>query len=104
MGREARVTLEQTQAPDPVLIKRRHVSPEKVAYAKDSAELLREHGQVDGTLAYPSRHRARWRAQYLIDLLVDLQLFQRWELSEHTGKRNGGYVWSVEFHNRRRHG
>jgi len=52
---------------------------------------------VTGSTAYVSRHRARWRAEKLIRLLVELGLRERWQLREHTEAKNGGWVWTVEY-------
>jgi hypothetical protein len=56
-----------------------------------------EYGAVSGATIYESRHRARWRARYLINKLIELELAQRWQLVEHVDRRDGGYVWTVEY-------
>ncbi len=55
-----------------------------------------EYGAVTGSTVYPKRHQARWRAQSLIRLMVELRMHERWELSEHTDQKQGGWVWTVE--------
>jgi hypothetical protein len=62
---------------------------------------MREYGAVMGTRVYAKRHQARWRARYLIGLLVDLEMHPRWELREHTDRRDGGWAWTVEYVRRR---
>jgi hypothetical protein len=58
---------------------------------------MREHGAVTGTIAHGLRHQARWRAQYLIGLLVQLDMHHRWELREHTERWGDGWRWTVEY-------
>jgi hypothetical protein len=35
--------------------------------------------------------------------MVELDMHPRWELREHTERRDGGYAWSVEHVPRTRH-
>jgi hypothetical protein len=49
-----------------------------------------EYGSVNGARVYPKIHLARWRAQYLIKLLVELRMHERWQLVEHTDRIDGG--------------
>lgn len=84
-------------APDAVYVRQRFIPVHRVDYAKQAQAIMLEHGAVDGTRVYESRHKARWAAQYLIRLLVELRLFHRKELSEHVGRRRGGWVWTVEY-------
>lgn len=88
--------------PDAVYIRQRWINQHKREYAAECNKILVQHGAVRGDELFPQRHHARWRAQYLIRLLVALRLRERWELAEHVEKRPGGWQWSVEY--RGRHG
>jgi hypothetical protein len=69
-----------------------------VEWARECNEILSEHGAVTGSIRYPVRHKARWRAQALIRLLVELRMRERWEVAEHTEEvRPGEYAWTVEL-------
>jgi hypothetical protein len=83
--------------PDAVMVNRRWIPQATVDWVKDANEIMVEHGAVLGRRIYPARHQARWRARKLIDHLVDLGIRERWELQEHTYKRDGGWVWTVEY-------
>lgn len=83
--------------PDDVLVNRRWVPDATVQWAKEADEIMCEHGAVSGNRVYRARHQARWRAQRLIRLMVDLNLHERWELGEHTDSRHGGWIWTVEY-------
>lgn len=65
---------------------------------------MREYGAVNGSTVYPERHHARWRAQSLIKLMVSLDMYERWELREHTDHKDDGWTWSVEYVGRPAHG
>jgi hypothetical protein len=84
------------QAPGDAFVKRRWVSHHKAEYARQCDKILLEHGGVYGTATYRHRHQARWRARYLIDLMVELDMHPRWELREHTERRGGGWGWAIE--------
>ncbi len=56
-----------------------------------------DYGAVTGSTIYTERHQARWKARDLISLMVDLHLHPRGELREHTERRDGGWVWVVEW-------
>ena len=56
-----------------------------------------DYGALIGSTIYAKRHQARWKARDLISLMVDLDLHPRGELREHTERRDGGWVWSVEW-------
>lgn len=58
---------------------------------------MREYGAVVGAVPYEKQHKARYRAQSLIRLLVELRMFERWELAEHVDRKDGGFVWTVEY-------
>jgi hypothetical protein len=83
--------------PDPPAQRRRPISQERVDWARYCDQILDEHGAVTGSHAYPERHQARWRARTLISLMVELRLRDRAELREHTDRRDGGWVWTVEY-------
>ena len=89
------------QPPSEIIARRRWIKPERVAWALEADDILRASGQVNGTGIYEQRWQARNRARKLIDLLVDLELYERWELKEHTNPvpkaRGKGYMWAVEY-------
>jgi hypothetical protein len=76
---------------------RRRIADHKVDHAHDVAELLREHGAITGERIYDRRHQAEWQARWLRDLLVDCHLFAAPELVQHTAKKYGGWIWSLEY-------
>lgn len=83
--------------PDAVFIRARWISKLKRDYAADCNRILTEHGAVYGDRLYPKRRAARYRAQYLRDLLIRLNLREPWEVGEHVEKTPGGYRWAVEY-------
>jgi hypothetical protein len=86
------------QAPDAAFVRARWVPKHKVEWTYEANEILLKHGAVKGRGVYDKRHVARWRAQRLIRLMVELGLHERWELKEHTEARaGGGWTWSVEY-------
>jgi len=88
---------EEFEAPGEVLVRRRWVKPETVSWVLEADQVLMEYGAVVGTHVYETRTRARGRARRLIDLMVRLDLHERWELVEHVNPYRGGYMWAVEF-------
>jgi hypothetical protein len=84
-------------APDGVLVRRRWVSADKVEWALRANDVLADWGAVTSPFVFDTKYKARWRARYLIRLLVELNLHETWELCEHTEKKNGGYQWTVEY-------
>jgi hypothetical protein len=82
--------------PDAVLTHRRYVPLHMVEWAKEADWVMLEYGSVFGTVRY-TRDSARWHARKLADLMVSLGLHERWELRWHTERREGGWVWSVEY-------
>ena len=58
---------------------------------------MRHYGAVEGSTVYSNRNTARWHAQALIRLMVELRLHARDELREHTERSGNGFVWSVEY-------
>lgn len=83
-------------------MRRRWVAGRTVEQVRAADAILLEHGSVHGRTVYDKRHVARWKARHLISLMVDLGLHQRWELREHVERKQGGYVWAVEYLGRRR--
>lgn len=81
--------------------RRRPPSPDVADWIENANKIMLENGAVYGGTVYRARHQARWRAQRVIALMVDLEMHERWELSEHTYPREGGWVWSVEYRGRR---
>lgn len=84
-------------APDATYTRQRWIPARTVDWVHEADGILLEHGAVVGQVVLPRRHQARWRAQRLIKLMVDLRLHERWELKEHTERRPGGWGWSVEY-------
>ena len=66
-------------------------------WAHCADEILREHGAVCGGTLYRERHQARYQAQKLMRLMVQLGLHERCSLREHTEPRRGGWGWAVEY-------
>jgi hypothetical protein len=95
------VALDDVQPPRDELVRRRWIPSRTVEEVRAADAVLVEHGSVYGTVVYDSRHKARWKARRLIDLMVDLRFHQRWELREHVERRQGGFVWAVEYLGRR---
>lgn len=84
-----------------ILVRRRWIKPERVEWALEADAILRSGSAVNGTDVYEQRWQARNRARKLIGILVDLELYERWELKEHTNpvarSRGKGYQWAVEY-------
>ena len=89
------------RAPDASYVRQRWIPRHAIEWTRDADAILREHGAVWGEQTYVKRHVARWRAQKLIRLLVELRLRERWELAERTVKRGGEWAWAVEYTGRR---
>jgi hypothetical protein len=85
------------EAPDATYVRQRWIPRGQIDWAEDANYRLREHGVVAGVHSYESRHHARYRAQRLIRLLVELRLRERWELAECVEKRGGRWTWSVQY-------
>jgi hypothetical protein len=83
--------------PDAAVVKPRRISPRRDGWARGCAWIIGEYGAVTGTRIYPKRHQARWKARYLIELLVLLDIHSRPELCEHTDRNDGGWKWTVEY-------
>jgi len=95
------VSASEFEPPSEILVNRRWIKPERVEWALDADAILRGHGEVRGQNVYNERWQARNRARTLIGLLTDLELYERWELEEHTSKvpasRGKGWQWAVEY-------
>jgi hypothetical protein len=83
--------------PDVPRRRKRRIPQRRVDWAQECDRILMEYGSVHGSRAYPERHRARWKARYVIRLLVESGLRARSELREHTDRGDGGYTWAVEY-------
>lgn len=84
-------------APDASFTRQRWIPRRTVDWVEQANKIMLEHGAVTGRALLAKRYQARWRAQRLIKLMVDLRLHERWELAEHTEQRPGGWVWTVEY-------
>jgi hypothetical protein len=96
MGRPRGGETLPVEAPDATLVNRRWIPVKVVEWVHEADAIMVEHGAVKGTV----RHKyasARWHAQKLIGLMVELKLHERWELSEHVEKRGDGWLWSIEY-------
>lgn len=90
-------TTPDVEPPDATYVRSRWVPSHIVDWVNDCDAILREHGSVQGAVGYEKRYQARWRAQRLIRLMVELRLHQRWQLVEHTSRKPNGWTWSVEY-------
>lgn len=89
--------LDEFQPPRDELVRRRWIAGRTVDWVRKADAIMVEHGSVVGRTSYTTRDRARWRARYLISMMVDLRLHARWELREHVERKADGYVWAVEY-------
>jgi hypothetical protein len=55
------------------------------------------YGAVIGTARYAKQHQARWRARYLMQRIVDLELARRVSNYAAMLMRDGGLWWVVEY-------
>lgn len=85
------------EPPDDVMVNRRWIGKHRVGWARECNRIMLDNGAVAGATVYQARHRARWRARALIALMVDLEMHPRWQLREHTDRKDGGWVWTVEY-------
>lgn len=86
------------------MIRRRWIKPATVEWVDQADSIMLESGCVLGTRLYEQRHKARARARRLIELMVGLDLHERWELREHTNRMAGGWQWAVEYVGGRQNG
>lgn len=85
------------EAPDATFVKHRWIRRRDVEWVHDADKIMREYGAVTSSIVYDVRHKARWKAQRLIRLMVELRVHERWQLREHTDKIDGGWTWTVEY-------
>jgi hypothetical protein len=88
------------EAPDATFVRHRWIKHADRDWAKEADRIMREYGAVTSGVVYTHRHQARWRAQKLIRLMVELSLHERWQLAEHTDHKDGGWIWTVEYKRR----
>lgn len=84
-------------APDAAYARQRFIQLRYIDWARECDHIMLEHGSVHGQDTYEQRHQARWRAQRLIRLMVELKMHARWELREHVERRGERWAWSVEY-------
>lgn len=89
--------LSEAHPPDPVYVRHRWISPNRIAWAKRADELLTQCGAVVGDRAYTTMYRAKWRARSLRETLIALGLRQGWELRQHTEHGPDGWTWALEL-------
>lgn len=83
--------------PDAVYARRNWIPSHRTEWARRNFEIAVEHGWVEGLTIYDTKDKARQKARYLMDKIVQLDLAQRWQLVGHVAKRQGGWIWSVEY-------
>lgn len=88
---------DELAAPDAVLVRQRWIPIDKVDWAKRANAFLCDHGMVESVRVHPTRPSARHHAQYLMRIMVELRMHQRWELREHTYRKGDGWGWTVEY-------
>lgn len=84
-------------APDAAYTSARWISRRTVDWVNNANKIMLEHGSVEGRAICDKRYKARWRAQRLMRLMVELRLHERWELSEHVERVPDGWRWIVEY-------
>jgi hypothetical protein len=89
--------MEALGPPSEVYVRRRQMPAYRVAWAKEAFDLMLNYGAVSGRTIYARRHEARWRARYLMDKLVVLELADRSEMHGHVDRADGGFTWMVEY-------
>jgi hypothetical protein len=82
------------------LTQRRWIRPAVVEWVRDADRKMMSTGAVRGEVRR-TRNSARHHAQDLIDKMVALGLHDRDELVEHTARKDGGWIWHVEYIGRR---
>ena len=89
------------EPPSEILVNRRWIKPERVEWALQADSIIRGHGHVNGTGVYAERWQARNRVRKLKQILIDLELYEAWELEEHTNRvpasRGKGWQWALEY-------
>ena len=86
--------------PDAGLVRQRWIPRLRREWVYDCDRIMMEYGCVQGSKVYADRHNARWRAQSLMRLMVELRVHERWELAEHTEPKGTGWIWTVEYRGR----
>lgn len=91
--------LEDVTPPTEVYVpaRARWMSPTRIAEIKQCERIMLERGAVYGTRIFPRDYNARWRAKKLIKDMVDLGMYDRWQLAEHVERRGGGWIWAVRY-------
>lgn len=95
--RSRQIDPEPVEPPDATLVRQRLIPRVRREWVKACDGIMLEHGSVEGATIYGNRNSARWHAQNLIRLMVELRIHQRSELREHTERAGDGFVWSVEY-------
>lgn len=88
---------EEVGAPPEYFTRARWVRSEDAEWAMKSDELLVKHGAVYGPTIYAKHHVARQRARRLKQLIVRLRLKEEWEMREHVERKDGGWIWIIEY-------
>jgi hypothetical protein len=96
--RVTRVGGEPVGPPDAAYAPQRWIPKQRLDWLHECDRIMMAHGTVQGSKVYEVKNQARWRAESLIDLMVELRLHERWELRRHIERLpDGMYRWSVEF-------
>lgn len=90
-------TQDDVKPPDPAYVRQRWISAADVDWVKHCDEIMLKHGSVQSLALYDKRHKARWKAQRLMRLMVELRIHERWQLREHTEHKPEGWTWTVEY-------
>lgn len=85
------------EPPEQVYVRQRYIPREIVDWVMECDEILMRYGLVRGSMVYIHQHTARNKAARLIRYMDELRVHERWELKEHTERRDGGWAWSVEY-------
>jgi hypothetical protein len=91
---------ERLAPPDASYVRQRFIPAYKVEWVQQADAIMREYGLVTGSVLCRTRRAAQWRAEKLIRYMVELRMYDRGQLVEHTSRRSGGWVWSVEYRGR----
>lgn len=87
----------ELEAADATFTRQRFIPTVTREWVLEADGIMLEYGAVVGRTVLDKRYKARWRAQRLIKLMVELRLHERWELQEHTEFAHGGWKWLVEY-------
>ena len=85
------------EPPNAIYTRQRYIRLDVVEWVEKCDRILMDHGLVRGQMVYEKRKTARNRAERLIRYMVELRMHERWQLTEHTDRKDGGYVWAVEY-------